>query len=57
MAARQQVTARDLHARGTVHRVVAEPTDDTSADLARAVAAECAAALRAQTPSAALVAV
>jgi acetyl-CoA carboxylase beta subunit len=57
MAARQQVTARDLHARGTVHRLVSEPTDDTAADLARAVVAECATALRAQTPSAALVAV
>lgn len=46
MAERQRVRAVDLQAGGTVHHVVPEPDGDTPQDLARAVAAECAARIR-----------
>ncbi|WP_293782226.1 carboxyl transferase domain-containing protein, partial [uncultured Aeromicrobium sp.] len=40
LARRQQIGAADLQANGVVHRIVAEPDDDTPERLADAVAAE-----------------
>ena len=46
MADAQHIRAADLLADGTVHHVVPELADDSAADLAVAIAAECGAQLR-----------
>jgi acetyl-CoA carboxylase carboxyl transferase subunit beta len=47
LAAAQHITAPDLHAAGTIHHLVPEHDDDTAETLAVAMAAECAARLKA----------